>query len=441
MNLKLPADFIRQMQSVLGASLPSFLNSIQGPSPVSLRINPFKSIADFDDCERVPWSDNAFYLKERISFTMDPLFHAGCYYVQEASSMYLEQLFRYNFPSGQPIRVLDLCAAPGGKSTHLLSILPEGSLMVSNELVPSRNGILKYNIDKWGVANVVVTQNQPEEIGKLKGFFDLILVDAPCSGEGLFRKDPDAVGHWSIENVNQCALRQSNILDAVYPALKQNGVLVYSTCTYEPSENEMQADRMAKQYNMTAAFPLHPGNGIAPGKYGLQFFPHLTQGEGFFITALRKQEDQSETAIKSLKQKRIASVFIDAFLNNSDAFIPVSKGDELYALPDHLYEDMHFLMSHLYIRKAGCHIGTLKGKDLVPSHELSLSIHLSKNIPSIELNREEAITYLKCGTLKLPQHDNGWAIVKFRGYTLGWVKIIGSRVNNYFPKSQRIVKQ
>jgi len=428
------------MQTVLGASLPAFLESMHGAPPVSLRINPFKFISDFNDCDKVPWSGSSFYLKERISFTLDPLFHAGCYYVQEASSMFLEQLFNYNFPEKRALRVLDLCAAPGGKSTHLLSILPKGSLLVSNEIVPSRNVILKYNIDKWGVANVVVTQNQPEDFGRLTGFFDLILIDAPCSGEGLFRKDTDAINHWSIENVNQCAVRQSNILDAVYPALKQNGILVYSTCTYERSENEMQAERMVRQYNMRISLPSSPGNGIESAEYGLRFFPHLTKGEGFFITALKKQEDQTGIVIRTIKHKRMASDLINEHLNNPQSFIPFTKGNELYAFPEQHFDEMQFLMASLYIRKAGCHVGTLKGRDMIPSHELGLSIHLSENIPAIELNREDAITYLKCGTIQLQQHDNGWAVVKYRGYALGWIKIIGNRINNYFPKSQRILK-
>src|SRR5688572_1928693 len=180
--MKLPIDFLNSMKSALPGEYDDFIKSLNLPSPVSLRLNLKKKISQFDSNEKVTWAANAFYLPERISFTLDPLFHAGCYYVQEASSMYLEKVINQITSPDKPVRVLDLCAAPGGKSTHLLSILPEGSLLISNEVIPSRNKVLQHNISKWGYDNVIVTQNDVDDFGRLKGFFDIIIVDAPCSG-------------------------------------------------------------------------------------------------------------------------------------------------------------------------------------------------------------------------------------------------------------------
>src|SRR5579859_2899526 len=232
----LPTPFAGRMQKQLKLGWEKFLSAHHHPAPTSIRINSHKS--NSKNHERIPWTDFGYYLEQRPSFTLDPVFHGGAYYVQEASSMFLEQAVKQTVDLSQALQVLDLCAAPGGKSTHLLSLLNDQSLLVSNETIRSRATVLAENMQKWGHDNVVVTNNDPDDFRPLEGFFDLIVVDAPCSGEGLFRKDASAASEWSEEQVDLCALRQRRILNQVWPSLKANGILVYCTCTYNEKENE-----------------------------------------------------------------------------------------------------------------------------------------------------------------------------------------------------------
>src|SRR5258706_10320635 len=240
-----PPACAARMQRQLPHHWKEFLSVHERLPSTSIRINPLKSRPR--ELEKVPWTDFGYYLDQRPSFTFDPLFHGGAYYVQEASSMFLEQALKQTHDLSQPICVLDLCAAPGGKSTHLLSLLNEGSLLVSNETIRSRATILTENIQKWGSNNVVVTNNDPADFHKLEGFFDVIVVDAPCSGEGLFRKDPNAINVWSEENIELCALRQQRILNHIWSSLKKNGVLIYCTCTYNEKENEGNLNWLLKE--------------------------------------------------------------------------------------------------------------------------------------------------------------------------------------------------
>lgn len=440
--MNLPPEFIDRIKSLLGESNKEFFESLDTAAPVSLRLNPLKRIDVFNKFEKVPWATDAFYLPERISFTLDPLFHAGCYYVQEASSMFLENAIRQVTQTDAPVKVLDLCAAPGGKSTHVLSTLPEGSLLVSNELIASRNNILQQNLTKWGYSNVVVTQNEAADFSRLPGFFDIIIVDAPCSGEGLFRKQADAVDEWSADAVNVCATRQSVILDAVYDSLKEGGYIIYSTCTYEFAENENQISRMCETYKMEPVKFNHVSDNMVEGAYGVRFYPHRVKGEGFFISILKRKEQVNSTNNKNRNTKsQNDSQFLLKFLNDPEDFAPFRKNDELYAFPNELEPNIHKLMDLLFVRKAGIHIGTLKGKDLVPGHELALSIHLHGDVARVELTKEEALQYLRCDTLSLKNIPVGWAVVTFQSFPLGWIKGIGNRINNYFPRSLRVLKQ
>ena len=234
--MQLPDSFIEQMRGGFSEEeLQEFVDAIGSTPITSIRINgdkmPETALDEFNLQNPVLWASNAYYLNERPSFTLDPLFHAGCYYVQEASSMFVEQAVKQcNFT--EPITALDLCAAPGGKSTHLCSLLPKGSLLVANEIHRGRAQILAENLTKWGKPEVIVTSNTPQQIGESGLQFNLILVDAPCSGEGMFRKDDTAITEWSLENVEMCANRQKEILQSVWQALKPGGYIIYSTCTY-----------------------------------------------------------------------------------------------------------------------------------------------------------------------------------------------------------------
>ncbi|MDR1585712.1 MAG: RsmB/NOP family class I SAM-dependent RNA methyltransferase, partial [Prevotellaceae bacterium] len=232
--MNFPESFVERSKSLLGDEYNVFEAALQTTPPVSVRVN--NKIDMHPSEELVPWCEKAYYLQERPLFTADPLLHAGAFYVQEASSMFLYQAVKQHFPSAK--RTLDLCAAPGGKSTLLLQSLPDDGLLVSNEIIRSRAHILAENITKWGNPNAVVTNNSPADFGKLPGYFDAVVVDAPCSGEGMFRKDADAAGEWSLQLVNLCAERQREIVSSVWKALKPDGILVYSTCTFNREENE-----------------------------------------------------------------------------------------------------------------------------------------------------------------------------------------------------------
>ena len=437
---ELPKAFLDTIRRQLGSGFEAFIASLDQPPPVSLRLNPYKRIRDFDHCEKVPWATDAFYIPQRISFTLDPQFQSGCYYVQEASSMFLEKVLKAITTENRDVKVLDLCAAPGGKSTHMLSTLPGTALVVSNEVIASRNSVLQQNITKWGTCNAVVTQNEPADFSRLPGFFDIIVIDAPCSGEGLFRKQPGAVEEWSPSSVAHCAHRQTEIIDSVYDSLKEGGHLIYSTCTYEVSENEDQISRLIEKYHMQPVAISNVEEGISRTENGFRFYPHLVKGEGFFISVLKKTEGTNSIRSGKKNSDMKMSEPMSRFIFDSGNFNSFIKNDELFALPAEHAKDIHLLMENLYVRKAGIHIGKEKGKDIVPDHELAMSNHLHPQIARVELSLEDALKYLRCDTLQLQNVPTGWAVVTYGGFPLGWIKGIGSRINNYFPRSLRVLK-
>ncbi|MDR0737903.1 MAG: RsmB/NOP family class I SAM-dependent RNA methyltransferase [Prevotellaceae bacterium] len=287
--ISLPGNFKIQMQNLLGEDWNDFAEALQQAPPVSIRYNRHKNAAP-QDAEEVAWCAMGRYLTTRPVFTLDPLLHAGAYYVQEASSMFLEQaavLWR-----GQTgLRFLDLCAAPGGKSTHLADLMPAGSMLVSNEVIRTRTAALSENLTKWGNPNTVITHNDPEDFASLPGFFDVMLIDAPCSGEGLFRKDPAAMEEWSEAHVKFCAERQRRIVSGAWDALKEEGLLLYSTCTCNREENENNIRWITQHLGAEVVhIPLQPAWNVTTNEYGHRFFPHKTKGEGFFISLLRKNK-------------------------------------------------------------------------------------------------------------------------------------------------------
>jgi len=289
----LPQAFLNRIKHQFADQFESFVEAIDQAPAVSLRTNPAKFRVS-TNAEKVPWCKNGIFLNQRPSFTLDPLFHSGAYYVQEASSMFLEQAFQQTDNSTNRI-VLDLCAAPGGKSTHLLSLMDPSGLLVTNEVIRSRVSILNENIRKWGHQNVVVCNNDPADFSALEGLFDLILIDAPCSGEGLFRRDASAIEQWSVENTNMCATRQRRILADVWTSLKSGGYLIYSTCTFNPAENEENLQWLAENNELESIqIHLEESWGIEEvncnGLFGYRFLPHHVKGEGFFHTRIRKKD-------------------------------------------------------------------------------------------------------------------------------------------------------
>lgn len=457
--MALPTDFITRTRELLGEEYDRFASALQADVPVSIRINKKKGTVAPQKGSPVAWSESGFYLPERLSFTFDPLFHAGAYYVQEASSMFLEQAIKTYV--NEPVRCLDLCAAPGGKSTHLASLLPEGSLLVSNEVIRSRSYVLAENSAKWGKPETVVLNNDPKEIGNaLTHLFDVIVADVPCSGEGMFRKDTDSTGEWSVENVKLCASRQRRIIHDIWNALKPGGVLIYSTCTYNLEENEENIQYIIEELGAEALpVPTEESWQITGAlKYEnpvYHFFPHKTKGEGFFLAALRKAEGEiEEIRIKSKGKKEKGKAkstiskdqikFTKEFTNficEPDDYVFDWNETSLHAYPKSHADVISIIQNKkLRVLSAGICLGEIKGKDLIPSQELALSTARNPEaFPTVESAWEDAIKYLKKEALVLPEGSaKGYVLLTYKGQALGFVKNLGNRANNLYPQEWRI---
>ncbi|MDR1202352.1 MAG: rRNA cytosine-C5-methyltransferase [Tannerellaceae bacterium] len=444
----LPTDFISETQALLGDEYRQLEVAFQSDSPVSIRLNPAKRLKSLS-ADIVGWCNTGYYLPERLTFTFDPLFHAGAYYVQEASSMFLEQAIKTYVEKS--VKCLDLCAAPGGKSTHLLTALPSGSLLVSNEVVKSRSYILSENSTKWGNPHTIVTNNSPKEIGTLTHFFDIIVADVPCSGEGMFRKDPESIKEWSSDNVMLCASRQRRIIHDSWNALKPGGILIYSTCTYNLEENEENIHYIINELGAEAlSIPIKEEWKITgPLKYShpvYRFFPHKTKGEGFFLSILRKKEDGiSPYRKKQKKEKGKAKNIIPAdiynWLQQSEDYQLEIKEHTITAFPQLFADDFQAIAAQLQIVSSGISIGEIKGKDILPNHSLAMSTAFNQTaFHVVDLNWDDAIKYLKKETIILPDDDipKGYVLVRYKNYPLGFVKHLGNRANNLYPQEWRI---
>ena len=463
----LPVQLIQSLEGIKGFNSKAFeAVHVSGEQVTSVRLNRLKaeslkqnakSMEDaalslkplaFSIKKPVPWCENGFYLSERPSFTFDPLFHAGAYYVQEASSMFLWEMIKQTVGTATNKKVLDLCAAPGGKSTLLASYFRDG-LIVSNEVIKSRAAILTENIIKWGADNVIVTNNDPKDFQRLENYFDVIVIDAPCSGSGLFRKDPNAINEWSEENVNLCSLRQQRIVADVLPALKQNGILIYSTCSYSKQEDEEVLDWLMENYQLsTVHCPLSTDWNIVEVQsdkhqaHGYRFYPDKIKGEGFFIAAFTKTNGEEES-YHSAQNLQLAN---KQELEQLRSFIPLpqtysvfKQNEALRAIKETWLTSLQQLAKHLYIKKAGVELGIIKGKDFIPSHELAVSMIPLQSLAAIELSKEDALQYLKRKEF-VTDAPKGWTLVKYCGLSLGWIKVLPNRINNYYPQEWRILK-
>lgn len=444
LKMEFPSGFIQQIQNASGFDEGPFLLAHETPAPVSIRLNPNKK-TNMQHGENVPWCSNAYYLPVRPAFVFDPLFHAGAYYVQEASSMFTGYLFSTYADKTKSLKILDLCAAPGGKSTLIAGLMNEHSLLVSNEVIKSRARILKENIDKWGNPNVVVSNNDPRDFSALTNFFDVIIIDAPCSGSGLFRKEPDAKNEWSEENVLHCSKRQSRILEDVIPALKQNGLLIYATCSYSEAENEqivMQLITKGFQPLINKKLPSDFGN-IVTNEYGYRFYPDKIKGEGFFVSILQKTEsdNQDEQAFNKKTEPLTTSetAIISPYLKAPEELFFYKHKNIIYCIPE-VIKPAIMALGNLYLIKSGIAIGEIKHNELIPDHELALSTLIGENIPRVELDEPTAIAYLRKNTIQIDTEIKGWCLVTYQQLPLGWIKVIPGRINNYYPVELRIRK-
>ena len=454
--MKFPTDFLNSLTNCPGFEKDSFIASHEaGEQVTAVRINTQKILLqqlDFPFSENVPWNTDGYYLAQRPSFTLDPCFHAGAYYVQEASSMFLAEAIKQTCNLNEKLTVLDLCAAPGGKTTLIQSLISKDSLLLSNEVIKSRVNILSENIAKCGAANVVVSNSDSSDFSRLKSFFDVIVVDAPCSGSGLFRKDEAAMEEWSLKAVEFCRQRQQRILADVLPALKQNGILIYSTCSYSLQENEAIADWLLQQKNVASLeLSINPKWNIVVSKaegsnaFGYRFYPNKLKGEGFYMAAFRKNDDNGAIKIaagnkfKPLSNSEISQVQKHAEIKGDIVFFKFNN--EVFAFPQSGFAQLQQLQQVLYLKKAGVQVGALLRNELLPHHELAMATQIAGKFPVIEVEKSVALDYLRRKDIRFETAVKGWALLKYNSLGIGFIKILPNRANNYYPKEWRILNK
>jgi 16S rRNA C967 or C1407 C5-methylase (RsmB/RsmF family)/NOL1/NOP2/fmu family ribosome biogenesis protein len=450
--MPLPKPFADRILKQFPAEGDELLRSLEGTPPTSVRMNRAKMKRDIFSGEKVPWCPDGIYLKERPSFALDPLFHAGAYYVQEASSMILEQVYRRLRSESDPTiwNVLDLCAAPGGKSTHLLSLMGITDVLVSNETIKPRNKILQENLLKWGYPNQVITCVDPQQFSKTPEVFDLIWADVPCSGEGMFRKDKGAIGEWSEANLQLCEARQKRILEDVWPALKPGGFLVYSTCTFNPGENEEQLS-MFLQANHAASLPMQVDAnwgvevGNSKGVHGLRMLPNHLKGEGLFVSVIQKAGTRGGKEIPTSRFVALQKEFRHA---QKDQVVPFTgihwfetnpTGSGIGFASENTFHLGNYLGKHLHVLSMGTNAFSQKGKDWIPEHALAMSINLdTEKMETLDLDENQALKYLRKETNGFPDAARGWVLITHKKVPLGWIKGLGNRINNYYPVEWRL---
>ncbi|HON19500.1 MAG TPA: rRNA cytosine-C5-methyltransferase [Salinivirgaceae bacterium] len=443
----LPSDFVVRIQQQLKENASSFFDALQQCSTTSIRLNPRKIKAQSETLEKVPWCANGFYLSDRINFTIDPWFQSGGYYVQEAGSMFIEHIVKHLSKETLLTNVLDLCAAPGGKTTLLASLFDTKTLIVANEVINSRAQVLWQNTDRWGHDNVVVTNNDPADFARLHHFFDLCLIDAPCSGEGLFRRDPDSIKQWNIENTVLCSQRQRRILMDCWPAIKPDGLIIYSTCTFNPAENEENLAWLKSQKDIEFIdIPIETSWGIDKVDYngilGYRFLFNQTKSEGFFVAVFRKKEMIKQTT--KIKAKKL---FQKPEKNLTTQLERISQAQSFWQFGEKIFatdldiQTVAYLSASLNVIRPGCMVASdFKGK-LVPEHGLALSKNLKKEaFEKIDLTEAEAYRFFKNQPLFFAQKEKGRYLLTVHSLPIGFINHLGNRCNSSLPTDWRILR-
>ncbi len=441
-----PSEFADRIRRQFPETANHFLGSLDQGAAVSIRLNPAKFSPALLP-EKVPWCGEGYFLRERPVFALDPLWHAGAYYVQEASSMFLEQVFR-QIDIVHPKLVLDLCAAPGGKSTHLNSLIAGNDLLVANEVIRSRVPVLTENLVKWGKPNFLVSNSDAKQFGQMGALFDVLVVDAPCSGEGLFRRDSEAAKEWSVENSGLCAARQRRILAECWPGLKKGGYLVYSTCTFNPAENEENLSWLSSRCGFSSIrVPVDPAWQVDEFLYGdiwgYRFLPHRMKSEGFFISLLRKEEDTRDIRFpKKFRTRLQHSVTVPEWTRDTADKKFFQHQDQIKFIPAEWEKEILYLFEQINLVHSGTVAGNLMKKEIIPDHELAMSVSLLPGIfDAKELDLEGALKYLGRNQPEISAGGSGWQLVTFKQVPLGFVKNVGRRYNNYYPVEWRLRMQ
>lgn len=447
--MDLPQGFMAQFAFLGVAALDTLPQALESEPSVSVRFNPDKNAVPDAVADIVPWCAEGCYLADRPLFTLDPALHQGLYYVQDASSMFISRVVRHLTADGRPVRYLDACAAPGGKTTAAIASLPEGSLVVANEYVATRASVLRENLAKWGTP-CVIKQGDTSRFAADGAVFDIIAADVPCSGEGMMRKDPKAVEQWTPALVEECAARQRQIVDNLWPALAPGGYMIYSTCTFNRSENEEMIRYMIDRYGAEpTAIPVEPSWGILPAIGdafpAYRFIPGAVRGEGLFMAVVRKPSDgdvagpsrpKKDKKKKDSRQKPIAvpSGVAGWLLPEAKAELAVDSDGTVKALFPFLWPEFPY--------RAGLDVATLKGRDIVPTQDLAMSRWLNAAaFNTCEVDKIMALDYLRAQAVTLPDAaPRGIVLLTFGGRPLGFVKNIGSRANNLYPRAWRILR-
>lgn len=414
--MEFPKEFIVQMEGLLGEDFNEFLASMQQTPEVSIKLNRRKiskpEETGYQHLQPVKWCRSGAYLPERPLFTLNPLLHAGAFYVQDASSMIyetiIERLVPMAFDTGKAPAVADLCAAPGGKTTSIINALPDTAFVLANEFIPARAKVLKENLFKWGYPDIMITNSPVSKLAGAGAAFDIIAVDAPCSGEGMMRKEEVAVSQWNQGLIESCATIQREILEDAWHLLKPGGFLIYSTCTFNRKENEQQVEWLVNEKGMVAFDPEFPeewgiGRGMDTDIPCFRFMPHITRGEGLFVAVMRKEIDEYQRPLST----------------------PALRT---------------WLKKNVKVIADGIPLEQIKGRDRIPTSESTLSTGFKRgSIPEVEVDESTAISYLRHEALHLPGDTaSGLNVITFKGHPLGLVKNLGSRANNLYPSEWKI---